>query len=217
MAVRKVYGSLNSPATLKVLACLFEHDLDFEFVPVNLDAGEQKKKAFLSMNPFGEVPVYEDSDLKQFESRAIIRCMAHENGKKGEELIYWNAREQAIVANWVDVEDHRFEPPAMKLIFELVIKPNSGLAPDQGEVAEAEAKLGNILDVYETQLAKFKYLASDKYTIVDVLHLPNLQSLMGTPAKKLIESRPRVRAWCAEILARPAWAKVLEMKHKAQA
>jgi glutathione S-transferase len=50
MAVRKVYGSLNSPATLKVLACLFEHDLDFEFVPVNLNAGEHKKKPFLSMN-----------------------------------------------------------------------------------------------------------------------------------------------------------------------
>ncbi|GMY16868.1 glutathione S-transferase-like [Fagus crenata] len=161
MAVRKVYGSLNSPATLKVLACLFEHDLDFEFVPVNLDAGEQKKKAFLSINPFGQVPVYEDGGIKQFAQ--------------------------------------------------------NGLAPDQGVVAEAEAKLGHVLDVYETQLSKFKYLASDKYTIVDVIHLPNLQSLMGMPAKKLIESRPRVRAWCSESLARPAWAKVLEMKHKAQA
>uniref|UniRef100_A0A7N2REP3 Glutathione S-transferase n=1 Tax=Quercus lobata TaxID=97700 RepID=A0A7N2REP3_QUELO len=50
MAVRKVYGSLNSQATLKVLACLFENDLDFEFVSVNLDAGEKKKKACLSMN-----------------------------------------------------------------------------------------------------------------------------------------------------------------------
>uniref|UniRef100_A0A2N9EC81 glutathione transferase n=1 Tax=Fagus sylvatica TaxID=28930 RepID=A0A2N9EC81_FAGSY len=143
--------------------------------------------------------------------------MAHEYGKKGEELIYWDAKEQAIVANWIDVEDHWFEPPAMKLILEMVIKPKNGLAPDQGVVAEAEAKLGHVLDVYETQLSKFKYLASDKYTIVDVIHLPNLQSLMGMPAKELIESRPRVRAWCSEILARPAWAKVLEMKHKAQA
>jgi glutathione S-transferase len=46
MANRKVYGSLDSPATLKVLACLFEHDLDFEFVPVDMDAGEHKKKPF---------------------------------------------------------------------------------------------------------------------------------------------------------------------------
>ncbi|KAF3953142.1 hypothetical protein CMV_021387 [Castanea mollissima] len=112
--------------------------------------------------------------------------MAHDLGKKGEELVYWDGREQATVANWVDVEDHQL-PPATKLIFEMVIKPNNGLAPDQGVVAEAEAKLGNVLDV-----------------------------LMGTPAKKLIESRPRAKAWCYKILARPAWAKVLEMKHKAQ-
>ncbi|XP_059659528.1 glutathione S-transferase PARB-like [Cornus florida] len=217
MAPRKVYGSLNSPATLKVMACLFEHNLDFEFVQINLEAGEHKKQPFLSMNPFGQVPVYEDRGIKQFESRAIIRSTAHEFGKQGEELIYWDARKQAVVANWVDVEDHQFEPPALKLIFELVIKPRKGLEPDEGVVAEAEAKLDRVLDVYEAQLAKFKYLVSDKYTIVDLLHLPNLQSLMGTQAKKLIESRPRVSAWCAEILARPAWTKVLEMQKMAQA
>ena len=80
-------------------------------------------------------------------------------------LLGWQG--QDIVTNWVDVEDHQFEPPAAKLIFEMVIKPNNGLAPDQGVVAEAEAKSGNVLDVYE-------------------------------------------------ILARPAWAKVLEMKHTSQ-
>jgi glutathione S-transferase len=40
---------------------------------------------------------------------------------------------------------------------------------------------------------------------------------VGTTAKKLIESRPHVKAWCSQILARPAWLKVLEMKHKARA
>ncbi|XP_059440261.1 glutathione S-transferase-like [Corylus avellana] len=217
MAGRKVYGTLNSPATLKVLACLFEHDLDVELVPVNLDAGEHKKKPFVSMNPFGQVPVYEDGGIKQFESRAIIRSMSFEYGKKGEELIFWDDRKQAVVANWIDVEGHQFEPPALKLINEMVIKPKNGLAPDQGVVAEAEAELGNVLDVYEARLAKSKYLGSDRYTIADMLHLPNLQSLVGTTAKKLIESRPHVKAWCSQILARPAWGKVLEMKRKAQA
>ena len=84
------------------------------------------------------------------KSREIIRCMDHEYDEKEEELVYWDGRDQAIVANWVDVEDLQFEPPATKLIFEIVIKPNNGLAPNQGVVAEAEAKLGNVLDVYET-------------------------------------------------------------------
>ncbi|KAL6968475.1 glutathione transferase [Sarracenia purpurea var. burkii] len=50
MAIRRVYGSLDSPATMAVLAFLFEHDLDFEFVPIDLDAGENKKQPFLSLS-----------------------------------------------------------------------------------------------------------------------------------------------------------------------
>ncbi|XP_034691665.1 glutathione S-transferase PARB-like [Vitis riparia] len=217
MAVRKVYGSLDSPATLKVLACLFEHHLDFEFVPVDISAGDNRKKPFLNMSPFGQVPVFEDGGYTQFESRAIIRSMGHQYGKKGEELIFWNSQKQAVVSNWIDVEDHKFEPPALELISELLIKPRNGLAPDLAVVAKAEAQLAKVLDVYEARLAEFKYLAADNYTIADVLHLPNLQALMETPAKKLIESRARVSAWCSEILARPAWARVVEMKLKAHA
>ncbi|KAL5791784.1 hypothetical protein ACOSP7_000378 [Xanthoceras sorbifolium] len=215
---RMVYGSLCSPATLKVLACLFEHDIDFEFVPVDLEAGEHKQQPFLAMSPFGQVPVFDDADIKRFESRAIIRSMAHEYGKKGEELIYWDGRKQAIVSTWVDVEDHKFEPPALKLISELVNKPSVGLSPDQNVVAEAEAELAKVLDVYEARLSKLKYLASDDYTIADLLHLPNLQALLGTKAKQqLFESRPHLIAWCFDILARRAWAKVLEMQKMAQA
>lgn len=146
-----------------------------------------------------------------------MRCMAHQYGHKGEEaLIDWDSRKQAVLSNWVDVENHHFEPPTLKLIFELAIKPSKGLAPDEVVVAEAEAGLAKVLDVYEARLEKFKYLGSEKYTIVDVLHLPNMQSLLGTAAKKLIESRPRVSAWCSDILARPAWAKVIDMQKKAQ-
>lgn len=47
---RKLYGDLNTPETLKVLACLFEHDLDFEFVPINLEANQHREKQFLSMS-----------------------------------------------------------------------------------------------------------------------------------------------------------------------
>ncbi|KAL5561510.1 hypothetical protein UlMin_031257 [Ulmus minor] len=218
MATREVYGSLDSPDTLKVLACLFEHHLDFVFVPIDLDAGEHLKKPFLSMSPFGQVPVLEEGDFHQFESRAIIRSLAHGYGKKlgGQVLVEWDSKKQAIVANWIDVEDHHFEPPALQLLHELGTKVKKGLVPDEKVVGEAEAKLSRVLDIYEARLAKFKFLAG-KYTIADLLHLPNLHSLMGISlAKKLIESRPHVNAWCSEILARPAWAQVLAMKEQSQ-
>lgn len=151
------------------------------------------------------------------ESRAIIRSMGHQYWMKEDEFIFWNSQKQAVVSNWVDVEDHKFEPPALELISQLVSRPKQGLAPDFAVVAEAEAQLAKVLDVYEARLAESKYLAADNYTIADMIHLPNLQALIGTRAKKMIESRARVSAWCFEILARPAWAKVLEMQRNAHA
>ncbi|KAL9670391.1 hypothetical protein QQ045_007942 [Rhodiola kirilowii] len=69
--VRKVHGSLDCPNTLKVLACIFEHGLDFEFIPIDLKDGEHERQPFLSLNqvlskPFGQVPVLEDGGYKQF-------------------------------------------------------------------------------------------------------------------------------------------------------
>ncbi|KAG9443749.1 hypothetical protein H6P81_015089 [Aristolochia fimbriata] len=74
MAGFKVYGSTTSTNTLRVVDCLFVKGLDFEFVPIDLGAGEQKTEQFLNnMNPFGQVPVFEDGDLKLFEPRGISK------------------------------------------------------------------------------------------------------------------------------------------------
>ncbi|KAK2649409.1 hypothetical protein Ddye_016898 [Dipteronia dyeriana] len=145
------------------------------------------------------------------ESRAIIKSVVYEYGEKEEELVYWDARKQAIVANWLGVEDHKFETPVLKLIFELVNNPSKGLTSDQNVVAEAVAELGKVLDVYEARLSKFKYLASNVYSIANLVHLPNLEALLGNTnytKQHLFESR-HLSAWCFDILARPAWTKVL--------
>ncbi|KAI4329757.1 hypothetical protein MLD38_028105 [Melastoma candidum] len=82
---------------------------------------------------------------------------------------------------------------------------------------ENEAKLGKVLDVYESRLGQSKYLAGETFTLADLHHLPTLSLLMGTPgARKLIESRPNIAAWASDILARPAWTKVEAMKNNNQ-
>lgn len=50
MAVLKVHGSPMSTATCRVLACLMEKGLEFEFVNVDMRSGEHKKHPFLSLN-----------------------------------------------------------------------------------------------------------------------------------------------------------------------
>ncbi|KAK1559833.1 hypothetical protein Q3G72_018896 [Acer saccharum] len=54
----------------------------------------------------------------------------------------------------------------------------------------------------------------DKFTAADLTHLPCLYYLMATPIKSLFNDRPYVSAWCAAILARPAWSMVVFMVDK---
>ncbi|GFZ19449.1 glutathione S-transferase PHI 2 [Actinidia rufa] len=212
MAAMKVHGNVFSTATQRVVACLIEKDLDYEFVPVDMRSGEHKKDHFLCFNPFGQVPAFEDGDLKLFESRAITQFIGHVYSGKGTQLIFENPKKMTIMAVWMEVEAHQFDPVASKLGWELAVKPMLGMTTDAAVVEENEVKLAKVLDIYEARLAQNKYMGGDAFTLADLHHLPTVQILMGTQCKKLFDSRPCVSAWCAEILARPSWAKVLAMQ-----
>ncbi|CAH9079172.1 unnamed protein product [Cuscuta europaea] len=207
----KVHGTLQSPATLRVIACLKEKELDYELILVNMKGGEHKKEPFLRLNPFGKVPVFEDGDLKLFESRAITRYIAHTYVDHGSKLIPTNYKEKAIMWVWMEVEAHQFDVVASKLVFELIIKPLLGTVTDNAIVAQHEEALSKVLDVYEQRLKVSEYMAGEYFTLVDLHHTPVISQLMGTKAQVFFKARPRVDAWVAKLLARPAWLEVQKL------
>ncbi|XP_027367959.1 glutathione S-transferase-like [Abrus precatorius] len=211
MATIKVHGTPLSPAVMRVTATLYEKELEFEFVHIDMKNGEHKKEPFISLNPFGKVPAFEDGDLKLFESRAISQYIAHEYADKGTELISNDSKKMAIIRLWLEVESQNFDQPASKLSWELRFKPMFGIPTDPAAVEENEGKLGTVLDVYEKRLSESKYLGGDCFSLADLHHIPPIHSLMNTESKKLFESRPHVSAWVADITARPAWSKVIAM------
>ncbi|PIA61504.1 hypothetical protein AQUCO_00300785v1 [Aquilegia coerulea] len=214
MVILKVHGYIQSSAVMRIAACLNEKGLEFEFVPVDMMAGEHKKEPFLSLNPFGQIPVFEDGDLKLFESRAITRYIAHEHANKGTKLITDIPKEMAIISMWMEVETHQFDPLVSKLTYELIFKSKFlGLVTDEAAVKELKTKLAKVLDVYEARLSQSKYLAGDEFTLADLHHLPNLHYLMNTPIKEMFMSHPHFWAWCADILARPSWSNVIKMQN----
>ncbi|GJV53840.1 RNA-directed DNA polymerase, eukaryota, reverse transcriptase zinc-binding domain protein, partial [Tanacetum coccineum] len=62
----KLHGVIGSPSVFRAMAALYEKDLDFEFVAVDFVAREHKLPQFLALNPFGELPAFEDGDLILF-------------------------------------------------------------------------------------------------------------------------------------------------------
>ncbi|KAG9145743.1 hypothetical protein Leryth_011174 [Lithospermum erythrorhizon] len=209
--VVKVHGSPVSGATQRALAALIEKGVEYEFVLVDLSKGEHKHPSFLSLNPFGQVPAFEDGDLKLFESRAITQYIAHTYADKGTPLITpHDPKKMAAQSVWMEVEAQQYDPSASKLMFELVIKPMFyGKPGDEALIKEYETKLSNVLDVYEARLKESKYLGGDQFSLADLHHLPTLNYLKGTKGWGLFESRQHVKAWASDIMARPAWLKVI--------
>uniref|UniRef100_A0A1J3GKC1 glutathione transferase n=1 Tax=Noccaea caerulescens TaxID=107243 RepID=A0A1J3GKC1_NOCCA len=207
----KVHGHPFSTNTRRVLAVLLEKGLSYEPITVNLQTGEHKTEYFLSLNPFGQVPVFEDGKVKLCESRAITQYIAYVHMSRGTQLLNLRSHEtMATLTMWMEIEAHQFDPPASKLTWEQVIKPLYGLETDRTVVEENEAILENILDVYEKRLEGSKFLACNTFTLVDLHHLPNIQYLLGTSTKSLFENRPKVRQWVNEITTREAWKMVCD-------
>lgn len=211
-----MYGSDYpiSPNVMRALAAAYEKELEFEYVPLDMNSGAHKQQPFLSLNPFGQVPAFEDGDIKIFESRAITRYIAYEYESKGSQLLIKDAKKMATMEVWVEVEALHFDPVAIKLGWELVYKQIFNIEADMAVVEENKAKLVKVLDVYEARLAQSKYLAGETFTLADLHHLPILHYLTSSQEKQLFEERPNVRAWCRDILCRPAWQKVVTLQEK---
>lgn len=127
-------------------------------------------------------------------------------------MTYSDVKKTAIASIWIQVEANQFDPVASSLCWELVFKTKFGLTAAAEVVDEKTAKLGLVLDIYEARLAQSKYLGGHDFTLADLHHLPCIQLLLGTQVKKLFDSRPHVSAWSANILARPAWLKVVALQ-----
>lgn len=206
--VIKLYGRAPSPFVRVALLALFEKGVEnFEVVE-----GDQKTPEYLAtINPFGKHPALEIDGFILYESRAIARFVATKFESQGPNLLGSTPEEKALVDQWVEVEGHTFHPLILQINVERVFKPFFKQQGDEAVVEENCTKLEKVLDIYEAQLAKTKYLAGDFYSMADLVHIPMLYYFVAKPGKEsLLTSRKHVNAWWEDISSRPAWLKVLE-------
>lgn len=197
-----------STNTARVIGVLNEKNVEYEFILVNLGKGEHKLESFLAINPFGQIPAFEDGDLKLFESRAITKYIAYKYMAEGTDLLHMgDLNEGATVDLWVEVEAQQYNPQISVIVYECLIKKLFGDVTDETKVEACCAKVAPILDVYEDRLKTCKYLAGEKFSLADLNHCAYTEYLMRTPKADLITSRPHVLAWWKDISSRPAWVK----------
>ncbi|CAL5349473.1 unnamed protein product [Camellia sinensis] len=211
----KVYGPPLSTAVSRVLSCLLEKDVQFQLISINMAKGEHKKADFLKLQPFGQVPAFQDESISLFESRAICRYISEKYPNQGNKGLYgMNLLEKASIDQWLEAEGQSFSPPSSALVFQLAFAPRMKIKQDEGLIKQNEEKLLKVLDVYEKRLGESRYLAGDEFTLADLSHLPNTQYLVNaTDRGELITSRKNVGRWWDEISSRESWKKVVEMQN----
>lgn len=185
-----------TPNGWKVSVTLEEMRLPYEVIALDLMKGEQKKPAFLAINPNGRIPAivdHDNDDFAVFESGAILMYLAEKTGQ----LLPTNAKGRSRVLQW--------------LMFQMGgVGPMMGQAnvffrymPDKIEVAiqRYQNESRRLLTVLDNQLADNEFLAGD-YSIADIANWcwARTHSWSGVD----ITGLEHLKRWLEQIRAREA-------------
>jgi len=108
----KLYG-FPPTRSIRVLWTLRELCVEFEFVNVNLMAGENRHPEFLALNPAGKVPVLVDGEFVLTESVAMVLYLAEKYPEKN--LLPAGVELRAQVNRWLMFTATELEQPLWRI------------------------------------------------------------------------------------------------------
>jgi glutathione S-transferase len=164
-----------------------------------LGAGDQNSPAHRAVQPFGQVPVYEEDGLTLFESGSILIHI----GEKSEVLLPKDPVKRARAFTWMFAALNSVEPHVQNLTTIDLFFANEEWAKLRRPGAEKMA-LGR-LNAVAASLEGRDYLEGE-FTAGDLLMISVLRNLRHTP---MIKDIPVLAAYQARGEARPAFQRAL--------
>jgi glutathione S-transferase len=166
-----------------------------ELRAVNMKAGDQRKPAFLAVNPMGKVPAILHRGELVTEQAAIFIYLADLFPQAGL-TPGLNDRLRGPYLRWMAFYGSCFEPA----VVDRALKREPG-APSMTPYGDYDTMLKTLTD----QLGKGPYLLGERMTAADVLWGT---ALTWTTMFKLVPELPVIKDYVARIGARPSVAKV---------
>ena len=211
--------SLNTPNGVKASIMLEETGLPYEPHLVDITANETWGPEYLSLNPNGKIPAILDPDgpngqpLALFESGAILIYLADKSGQ----FLSKDPAERYQTIQWVMFLMAAIGPMFGQVGFfhKFAGKDYEDKRPRDRYVAESKRLLG----VLEDRLEGRDWLMDD-YSIADIASVGWVRNLAGFyEAGELVgyDQFPRVQAWVARALERPAVQRGLNIPARPQA
>lgn len=191
----KLYGFAGTRSQ-RALWGLNEVDADFEYVSVNLLAGEHKRPEFLRINPVGRVPVLVDGDQIIPESAAILFYLADKYPQKA--LLPVDLEERAQVYRWTLFAVTELEQPLWRITRHSFLYPPDKRSP--ADIALAREDFATMAEVLEKHLEGREFIVGDRLTVADCV---TVYLIDWANEVHLLDAFPRLQAYLERLYARP--------------
>ena len=199
----KIYGIAASRA-LRNLWCAEELGLPYEHVKISFDDPALKQPAFLALNPNGAIPVIDDDGLVVFESLAINLYLAERYGAGS--LGPSGFAEEAQILQWTFWAATEIESQTRIWFQHSVYLPEAERRPEA--IAGALKTIDQKLAIAEQVFAGRDWLVGDRFTVADL----NLAVVLTRLKEFGGDAYPKLSAWHARCLARPAAQRAFAMR-----
>ncbi|MGK7942486.1 MAG: glutathione S-transferase family protein [Crocosphaera sp.] len=184
----KLYGGKISRAAI-VQWYLEEMGIPYEFVLLDMQAGEHLQPDFLSINPIGKVPAIVEGEFKLWESGAILLYLAEKHGK-----LPTSVEEKSLFYQWV-------------------FFGNSSLATGLFVEANREKEAPKLLSRLDKVLTNREYLIGDELTIADVA-VGSILCFAAIMLKMNFTEYSSLTQYVKRLTERPAFDKAIGQKAK---
>jgi glutathione S-transferase len=207
MAV-KIYGMARTRA-FRALWVAMELGIDYEHIPVEIGDAGARTPEFLAINPNGRLPAIVDDGFVLVESLAITLYLA----KKHATGTLYPTDPQAEAKAWQWTLWALTEVDRGVNIWSLhAIRLPSG-ERDAAKLAEALRVIAAPFKVLDEAVSKQPYLLGNDFTVADL----NVAAVISRAIEMDLSATPRLKAWLARCLERPAARKALALKARSDA
>ncbi|MGK7895709.1 MAG: glutathione S-transferase family protein [Xenococcus sp. (in: cyanobacteria)] len=189
----KLYHHPLSPLSRRVWITLLEKNISFESIIINLD-GEQFTPEFLKLNPFHQVPVMVDNDLRILESLAIIDYL--ESKYPQPSLLPENSEQLAKVRMVQMLSEHKLIPQLLPIIVE----------PEKSrKIIKSQRQLHRVLTIFSELLGDNKYFGGDFFSVGDIVGGNGV--ILINKLGISLEKYPNLLLWRDRLMTREVWQK----------
>lgn len=154
-----------------------------------------KEGAHLALNPFGQIPTYEEGDLALFESGAIILHIAERHAG----LLPADANARARAITWMFAAVSTVEEPILELQTAVILEHDKGWSEERLPLIKDRVR--KRLNQLSARLGDAEWL-DGAFSAGDLMMVHTLQRLKPSG---LLDEYPKLAAYVARGEARPAY------------